>query len=69
MATAAKQKTKNTKVAVEFNANQVIELNKLTSWKKIGEGGCGEVFSVEHEHWGPMAIKKLGVTSMNERYV
>ena len=60
------RKKKNKVPGFEFGANMMIEDNKLTSWKKIGEGGCGEVYSVDHEDWGPLAVKKLGVSVMDE---
>ena len=66
MAMSGKKKDKNCMASFEFNANLIIEDNKLTSWKKIGEGGCGEVYSVDHEDWGPLAVKKLGVSVVDE---
>ena len=66
MAYSSKKKSKNKKAAVEFSAQLLIEMNKLTDWRKIGEGGCGEVYAVQHEDWGPLAIKKLGVSVVEE---
>lgn len=66
MAMPGRKKKKNPQAGCEFSANLIIEGNKLTSWKKIGEGGCGEVYSVDHEDWGPLAVKKLGVSVVDE---
>ena len=63
---AYSSKKKNKKAGVEFSSQLIIEVNKLSDWKKIGEGGCGEVYSVQHEDWGPLAVKKLGVTVVDE---
>ena len=61
-----KKKNKNPQASFEFSSGLVIERNKLSSWKKIGEGGCGEVYSVDHEDWGPLAVKKLGISVVDE---
>ena len=47
-----------------FSANLIINASKLKWGAKIGQGGCGEVFEVLHEDWGPLAVKKLGVQTM-----
>ena len=51
----------------KFDANLVIPLSKLTWQGKIGEGGCGEVHKVLHQDWGKLAVKKLGVSVLDER--
>ena len=50
-----------------FEPNLVIDPSKLTWYEKIGAGGCGEVYRVEHQEWGMLAVKKLGVTAVDER--
>ena len=68
MAAAPRKATakKKGKVAL-FEPHLVIDPAKLTWIRKIGEGGCGEVHQVEHHEWGMLAIKKLGVTLIDER--
>ena len=53
--------------SAKFDANLVIPPSKLTWENKLGEGGCGEVHKVIHQDWGNLAVKKLGVSVVNER--
>ena len=64
---AAKAAKKKGKAKATFDLDLVINPDKLTWHGMIGEGGCGEVHKVEHEDWGWLAVKKLGVPMVDER--
>ena len=62
-----KQPAKRGKPMMMFEPHLIIDPQKLQWYGKIGAGGCGEVYEVEHAEWGWLAIKKLGVTHVEEK--
>ena len=50
----------------KFHKNWGIEPGDLEWKERLGAGGCGEVFKVLHKTSGPLAIKLLSTTFVDD---